>query len=164
MKRLFFSFVSILLGLSLFAQEQTFESGKFVYKLSGNNAVLVATAEDNLKDVRIPSSVKVNDVRYAVTAIADGAFSNQSELLSVSLGFNISSIGDNAFVGCSRLKAVYVYSLEPPKCSGRAPVFGSADGSLPEGLTVYVSAGSVNDFLNAQVWNSLNIEPMVTNF
>lgn len=164
MKRLFLSFVTMLIGLAAFAQNQTFESGKFVYKLSGNNAILVATAENNLKDARIPSSVKLNGVKYPVTGVADGAFANQTELLSVSLGLNIASVGDNAFVGCSRLKAVYVYSLMPPKCSGKAPIFGNADGSIPEGLTIYVSAGSVADFSNAPVWNGLTIEPMVTKF
>lgn len=164
MKRITLSLIAIALCGSLFAQSGLFSSGKFTYQISGNSAVIVALTESDITDIRIPSSVKVNDIKYPVTAIADEAFSNQTSLLSVSLGLNIKQIGEGAFVGCSHLKAVYVYALDPPACSANRPIFGYDDGSgtivLPQDFKVYVSAGSVADFQTAAGWSRLPIAPM----
>ena len=168
MKRLFISLVSLCVCALMMAQGVTYESGKFIYKLSGNNAILVAAADENVTDVRIPSTVKINGVKYPVTGIADGAFYNQENLLSVSIGVNIQNIGDGAFFGCPKLKAVYSYALTPPKCSGKMAVFGFEDGAgsvlLPADMVVYVSAGSVADYRASAVWSETAVEPMVTKF
>lgn len=164
MKRTLLSLIGLFIGIVTFAQN-TYQSGKFNVKLNGNNATIVGLAESDLTDIRIPSTVKINDVKYPVTAIAEGAFRNQTSLLSVSIGLNIATIGSNAFVGCSHLKTVYVYALMPPKGTGKADIFGYDDGFgslvLPDNFTVYVSAGSVADFQNDATWGKLHIEPMV---
>ncbi len=168
MKRITLSLIVVALCGSLFAQSGLVTSGKFVYQISGNSAVIVSLTESGITDIRIPSSVKVNDVKYPVTAIADDAFSNQTNLLSVSLGLNINRIGEGAFVGCPRLTTVYVYALEPPACSANRPIFGFDNGSgtivLPQNFKVYVSSGSVADFQTAAGWSRLPIAPMQINF
>lgn len=168
MKRISLFLLTLFFALSISAQGLTYESGKFVYKLSGNSAIIVGPADESITDARIPSSVKIEGVKYPVTGIADGAFYNIESLLSVSLGINIRNVGDGAFFGCSRLKAVYCYAIEPPVCSGKVAVFGCENGtgsvSIPDGLTVYVSAGSLGNYRSATVWNELPVEPMVTKF
>ena len=50
--------------------------------------------------ITIPSSIKVNDVDYAVTSIGDCAFQYCNGLTSVTIPNSVTSIGDCAFYNC----------------------------------------------------------------
>ena len=58
--------------------------------------------------INIPSSIKVNDVDYAVTSIGECAFEGCSGLTSVTIGNSVTSIGRSAFYSCSSLTSVTI--------------------------------------------------------
>ena len=58
--------------------------------------------------ITIPSSIKVNDVDYAVTSIGYRAFYNCSSLTSVTIPNSVTSIGKEAFYECSGLTSITI--------------------------------------------------------
>lgn len=78
------------------------------YALSANNAAVVNTDATVLKaDVVLPSAVEFEGKTYNVTAVGTKAFANvKKQLHSVIISDNVTSIGDNAFAGCTRLQYV----------------------------------------------------------
>ncbi len=58
-------------------------------------------------NVNIPEIVSYGDSDYTVTAIGSGAFYGSTELLSVTIPESVTSIKDNAFYDCIKLKSVY---------------------------------------------------------
>ena len=61
--------------------------------------------------VSVPATVKVDNVKYKVTKIAAKAFKNNKKLTQITIGKNITSIGNEAFSGCKKLKIVKVKSI-----------------------------------------------------
>ena len=58
--------------------------------------------------ITIPSSIKVNDVDYAVTSIGKEAFYECSGLTSITIPNSVTSIGNYAFCRCSGLTSVTI--------------------------------------------------------
>lgn len=64
----------------------------------------------NSVTVSIPATVVIDGINYKVTAIADGAFKNNTNITSVEIGPNVTSIGVDAFSGCKKLNNVVMGS------------------------------------------------------
>ena len=79
------------------------------YEVSGND-VSIIEADDTSGDVKISSTVVINDKTYTVTSIANGAFKNNTKMTSVTIPNSVTSIGDNAFNGCSKLSEISIGS------------------------------------------------------
>ena len=69
----------------------------------GNVAEVTKGDKKYSGDITIPSSIKVNDVDYAVTSIGTSAFSDCSGLTSITIPNSVTSIGAWAFQYCSGL-------------------------------------------------------------
>jgi hypothetical protein len=69
-----------------------------------------APTNKNAKSVVIPATVKLNGVSYKVTSVAAGAFKNNKKLISVTIGKNVTKIGQKAFYKCTKLKTVTIKS------------------------------------------------------
>ena len=80
------------------------------YKLDANTATASVSSGDAayVGEVVIPSEIKVNDVTYAVTGIGDYAFSEDTDLTSLTIGSNVKSFGEGAFQGCTGLTTIII--------------------------------------------------------
>ena len=76
------------------------ESGK------GGAIAYKAPSDKKASSVQIPKTVTLDGVTYKVTSVAANAFKNNKSLKKVTIGANITTIGKNAFYGCTKLKTV----------------------------------------------------------
>ncbi len=88
-------------------------SKKAGYKISktgkqGREVTYMKPLKQSVAAVTIANTVKVNGVRYKVTAIAPNAFKNCKKLKRITIGKNIASIGAKAFYKCTRLAKIEV--------------------------------------------------------
>lgn len=58
--------------------------------------------------VTMKSSIKVGNITYKVTAIADKAFYNMTSLKKVTISSNVTKIGRSAFEKCKKLKTIII--------------------------------------------------------
>ena len=75
--------------------------------------------------VVIPEKVTYENVEYSVTSIGEDAFLGCSKLISVTIGNSVTSIGGGAFRGCSGLTSITIGS-------GIKTIYSSAFASCPE--------------------------------
>ena len=78
------------------------------YTVSNGKATVVNTDATSLKaDVVLPATIEHNGKTYTVSAVGTKAFSNvKRQLHSVVISDNVTTIGDNAFAGCTKLQYV----------------------------------------------------------
>ena len=162
MKRFGLIAIALVSAVIAFAQN-TFVSGDLNFKIEGNGVVLMSATRPQT-NLRIPTMVSHNGVKYPVTGIARGAFYNHQSLLTVSFGAYMKSIGDGAFFGCQILEAVYCYAVVPPVSGGRVAVFGfESNGQVVvnQKFAVFVPSGAIADYQQAPLWKDLPLQPIV---
>lgn len=71
---------------------------------AANGTVSVSKADKSVKKVTIPSTVKIGEVTFKVTAVNAKVFAGCKKLTSVTVGANVTSIGKQAFSKCAKLK------------------------------------------------------------
>lgn len=135
-KKLLLVFMAMLLPLVTWAQWRDYDDDVMIdgiyYVLSGTTAKVsfmdehedVGYDDDgNVKydywydsdykgDIIIPASIDYNGKTYTVDEIINHAFYNCKDLTSVTIPSTVVSIGEEAFIGCSGLKKVYISDLE----------------------------------------------------
>lgn len=105
---------------------------------------LCAFTSNKVKTIVIPNSV---------TKIDEMAFGGCSQLLEVTIGSSVQTIGQNAFYDCSSIKKVTTYAQTPPTCSTNS--FARTDIVLNE-TVLEVPKGTVSTYKNKSVWNYFN--------
>lgn len=95
----------------LLPKGQTFSVGNLKYKVTKSDAKSGTVTFYGLKkttdlNVTIPDTVKYKNITYKVTAISASSFSGNTTVMNVSIGKNVTTIGEKAFYKCSRLKQV----------------------------------------------------------
>ena len=142
-----------------------------VMESNGSDTPTVAISDDKdaSGNVSIPESVTHNGVEYKVTEISAGAFQNNTGLTEVLIPASITSIGANAFAGCTNLKSITVYNSTPINLSvisARGLTRTESSSSVFEGVNketciLYVPEGSVDAYKVAPVWKDFkNILPI----
>lgn len=79
----------------------------FVYDKNAKTAS-VKSNDSTITNVEIPSQIVYKDEIYTVTSIAQSAFSNCTELASITIPASIKSIGKYAFQMCHSLKSITI--------------------------------------------------------
>ena len=74
--------------------------------INGTGTVKLIGAESALTKVSVPSVITYNYVTYKVTVIGEKAFYKNTSIRSLVIGSNVTSIEDQAFLGCPGLVSV----------------------------------------------------------
>ena len=150
MKKLFLSFLTVLLPLAAFAD--AVEIDGICYNLNSEAKEAEVTSNPNYYSGRvdIPASIAYDGVEYSVTSIHSEAFSFCSALTSVSIPSSMTWIKYSAFIYCRNLTSVYISDIAA-WCS--IDFTNSASNPLAYGAELY---------LNGQVIKDLTIPDNVT--
>lgn len=130
--------VGILLAQMLYAQQMTVNNILYNVLSTEQLTVEVAAGQNPAvcgTSVSIPSEITYDAKTWKVKAVGENAFSwyNPTQLLSVELGYNVSSIGASAFAGCRNLtsisgtgvKEIGAYAFQ--NCSSLTSTFASSN-------------------------------------
>ena len=150
-----------------------FESGGITYNVNDNGTTVTVTAgySKYKGSITIPASVSHNGKSYDVTSIGYGAFSDCTELTSISLGTvmyiqsnafegcsglssitlpnSLVHIGESAFVGCSSLTNIVSEIESPFSIEGN-----TFDNSTFNNATLTVPAGTVDKYKATEGWKN----------
>lgn len=76
--------------------------------VSDTEAVYEGNTDKDAEAVTVAETVKIGNKTLKVTTIADNAFSGNKKLTKVTIGNNITKIGNKAFYKCTNLKTVVI--------------------------------------------------------
>ncbi|MBQ5892131.1 MAG: leucine-rich repeat domain-containing protein [Bacteroidales bacterium] len=107
MKKVLVLLCTILCANVLLAQTE-FMVGELLYQVTNPNEVKVKDCLPIATSIIIPTTVSNSGTTYNVTSIGEDAFRGCSSLTSVSIGNGVTSIGEDAFWGCSSLTSVNI--------------------------------------------------------
>ncbi len=133
------------MATSKLSQKKPARKGKLItdskgnrYKVTSSNAknptVTFYSAKMTTKKVTMSKSVRIDGVRYCITAVRSRAFEGHRKVTSIRLGSKVNTIGDRAFRNCKKLEKLYIQSsnLKPEDIGER--VFEN----VPRDLKIYV--------------------------
>ena len=92
-------------------KDDSITKGDGIYKVTSvksHTVQYVKPSKKGLKEVTIPSAVKINGENYQVTAIAASALKNNTKVQKAVIGKNVKTIGKKAFYGCKNLKKITI--------------------------------------------------------
>lgn len=99
------------------AKKQTYTVGSLKYQVTNastksGTVTVTGVSKKTLTKVSIPSTVKIGNYSYKVTAIGSSALKGCTSLTSVTIGSNVKEIGANAFYGDKKLEKITVKSTK----------------------------------------------------
>ncbi len=90
--------------------------------------------------ISIPANVKIDGQTYEVTVLDDGALQNHKKVKTVTVGINVSQIGENAFYGCKKLKKIKIKSEQIEY------IGDNAFGGIHARAVIYVPRSCLEDY------------------
>ena len=117
-----------------------FTVGDYQYKADDNYNITLVKYTGSESTLLLPGSVEKGGGKYSLSAIDANAFAGNTNLTFVSIPSNITSIGDQAFNGCSALASVAVASNGTPATLGSDAFAGCAAGLVINVPSAYVDS------------------------
>ena len=89
----------------------TDDTTKAVYKVTkagktGGTVAYIKSTDKKATSIVIPASVTIDGITYKVTSVAANAFKNNKTVENITIGKNVTKIGEKAFYGCEKLKSI----------------------------------------------------------
>ncbi len=129
--------------------------GDIVYQITGaSSAAAASPANNSVKNVNIPRTVTISGYKFKVKKIADKAFSNCTDLKTVTIGSSVASIGNKAFYNCPNLESISLKTNRLTKTAVGADAFKDIRDNclfrVPSGMisfykNIFKAAGAKGD-------------------
>ena len=103
--------------------KKKFTQKNLKYVISDRKQARCCGSTKKMSSVKIPDTVKLKKRTYKVVGISNNAFKNNRKLSKITLGKNLSYIGEKAFYNCSRLKRVTIKSKKIKKTTVKRNAF-----------------------------------------
>ena len=103
--------ISIILLLVYTINAYSSEEDGILYYVEGDNIVSVVGKRGQMSFLNIPERVQLGSKTYTVVEIAETAFKNCTDIVSVSIPKTIRFVGLDAFEGCTSLEKVIVSDI-----------------------------------------------------
>ena len=100
--------IDILLSTALVAEPSEMPQMTFAPTATDSNKYVVSNCSSATGDVVIPSFVKVGNTNHPITEIADRAFTENTDITSITIPNTVTRIGDGAFQVCRGLSGELV--------------------------------------------------------
>ena len=82
--------------------------GKIMYCVTGNKATVTGVADNAVKKITIPATIKVKGKKVSVIGIGDCALYGLKKLKTVEIGSKVSSIGKQALYNCKKVTSIVI--------------------------------------------------------
>lgn len=141
-----------------------FNVGYLNFQSWGGGQVAVVSDADIDSCVEIPSQVEYQGVRYKVTEVSFKAFLNHKNLRCAVFPDNTLHFMENAFKGCSALKALCFRSPKPYAIGNefwKTDITKIFDPSHFRNVTLYVPRGSIRAYRRSEWGKFKNIKEYV---
>ena len=86
--------------------------------------------------VEIPITIKIFDVEFTITMIAEKTFEDNTAIIKVTIPETVISIGASAFAGCTGLTDIFCFAKEPIALGSKAKV-RSSNGNEEDVASVF---------------------------
>lgn len=131
-----------------------YTEGQITYLITSNQNASIYSASSEITELNTKESVIINGKAYKVTSIEEEAFERCSRLKKVYISSTIETIGALAFYDCYNLKCISINNSIPPiygnKCFSTA-VIPTATLHVPKGSRqVYSTANGWSNFWNIE--------------
>lgn len=143
-----------------FVEASTFTDGGIKYTTtSATTAEVTANSPLYSGDMTIPSTVVSSSVTYNITSIGNLAFSSCSNLTSLAIPNSVKSIGLNAFYGCTKMTTIAIPSSVTAIANG---TFYGCSGLISINLPNSVISIGDNAFSSCKALSSVTLPSSLT--
>lgn len=112
-------------------------TGRYKVTSTSKKTVILVRAKFKKASMGTASTITINGVKYKVVGIGDGAFKGFKKLKKITINKNITSIGKQAFAGCTKLSSVVI------KATGLKTIKAGAFKNTSKKMTVKFTSKKV---------------------
>jgi hypothetical protein len=120
--------------------------------ISGSGPMADYASDNELPWIVFLSELANVAIGSDVTSIGSNAFNGCTSLTSLDIPTNVTSIGNNAFAGCTNLATVTVNRYDAENATRPLTTVGT--GVFPATTTIIVPAAALQSYLQAESWNA----------